>query len=194
MRITLIALGLALIAAAPLWAQSGSWTVRDGDVRVLCPLTIGGSFEAKTKMLSGALRSPAAPADPWAGEIVVVLDGLDTGISLRNQHLRDNYLEVGRGPEFSRAVLAEIRLAGITADVPSGKGTFTATLRLHGMERPVKGQVELRRSGAGVRVRASFPLVIEQFGIAKPRYLGVGVKDEVTVQVSFDSTSVENAR
>ncbi len=182
---------VAFALALPLRAQGARWTARDGDVRVECPLTIGGSFEAKSKMLSGSVGPGAAPGDPWIGEFVVELASLDTGINLRNQHLRDNYLEVGKGPDFSRAVLTDIRLTGIDAAAPNGKGAFSAQLQLHGVKRPVTGPAELRRSGTGVRVRASFPVVLEAFSIAKPRYLGVGVKDEVTVQVTFETTSVE---
>ncbi|MEQ1756753.1 MAG: YceI family protein [Vicinamibacterales bacterium] len=159
-----------------------------------CPLTIGGSFEARTKLLSGSVMPGPTPADPWAGQFIVDLTALDTGISLRNQHLRDNYLEVGKGPDFARAVLSDVRLSGIAGAEPVGKGTFTARLRLHGAERAVTGQAELRRSGSGIRVRASFPVVLEEFGIAKPRYLGVGVKEQVTVQVTFEASSGENAR
>jgi len=181
------------ISTEVLDAQAAAWDVKNGDVRVQCPLTIGGSFEAKTRMFSGAVRAGATPAEPLSGELVVELGALDTGIGLRNQHLRDNYLEVGRGPEFARAVLKEIRLKGLDP-MAGGKGTFTGTLRLHGVEKAVSGQAEIRRSGTGLRIRASFPVVLRDFGIAEPRYLGVGVKDEVTVQVSFETTTAESTR
>ncbi len=189
-----VALVVAAIFPASLRAEGQSWTVRAGEVRVLCPLTIGGSFEAKTNKITGSVRSGSAPTDSWLGEFIVELSGLDTGIDLRTRHMREEYLEVGRGPEFARAVLTEIHLAGITAEVPSGKGTFSARLRLHGVERPVMGQVDFRRSGEGLRVRASFPVVLEEFRIARPRYLGVGVKDEVTVQVSVETMTLEAVR
>jgi|CXWL01.1.fsa_nt_gi hypothetical protein len=192
--VALVTLGVAWLVAAPLGAQGAPWTTRGGDVRVRCPLTIGGSFEAKTRMLSGSVRPGPASTDPWLGEFVVELSDLDTGIDLRTQHMREAYLEVGKGPQFSRAVLTEIRLPGIVAAMPVGRSAFSARLRLHGMERQVTGQAELRRSGPGVHVRASFPVVLEEFGIAKPRYLGIGVKDEVTVQVTFEMTPEENAR
>lgn len=189
-----VALGVAALLPLSLRAHAASWIVREGDVRIVCPLSIGGSFEARTKKLSGSVSPGSAPTDPWLGEFVVELSGLDTGIDLRTEHMRNEYLEVNKGPDFARAVLSGIRLVGVAADQPAGKGTFSATLRLHGVERPVMGQVELRRSGQGLRARASFPLVLEDFKIAKPRYLGVGVTDEVTVQVSFETTSAENAR
>jgi len=192
--VLLAALGLgSALGTAPLLAQGVLWNVRDGDLRVQCLLTIGGSFEAKTKMLNGSVRPGAAPTDPWSGKFTVALGSLDTGIGLRTQHMRDEYLEVGKGPEFANAVLTGVQLIGLDV-AANGKGTFTARLRLHGVERPVSGQAELRRNGQNVRVRASFPVVLQDFGIAKPRYLGVGVQDKVTVQVAFEATPVENAR
>jgi polyisoprenoid-binding protein YceI len=177
---------LCSVTAITTSAQGTGWSTREGDVRVQCPLTIGGSFEARTKMLTGTLQPGPTASDPLAGEMTVDLRMLDTGIELRNEHLRDTYLEVGKGPDFSQAVLSQIRLAGVDP-ARGGKGTFSGMLRLHGMERTVNGQAELRRTDAGVRVRASFGVSLKDFGIADPRYLGVGVRDNVTVQVTFDA-------
>jgi hypothetical protein len=177
-----------------LHAQSSQWLVQTGDLRVLCPLTVGGSFEAKTNALSGSVSPGVSPGEQWTGELVVDLNTLDTGIALRTRHMRDEYLETDRGPDFAGAVLMGIHLDGIPSDTLGGKGVFGGRLRLHGVERPVKGQVELRRAGRVVRVRASFPVVLADFGIAKPRYLGVGVKDQVTVQVAFEAESAESTR
>ena len=47
------------------------------------------------------------------------------------------------------------------------------------------GAVDVRQAGAGLRVKASFPVDLPDYGIAKPRYLGVGVKDTVQVEVAF---------
>lgn len=184
----------AVLAASPQDRRDTSWSVQSGDVRVVCPLTIGGSFEAKTRMIAGMVRPGATPDDAWAGELTVALESLETGISLRDQHLRDNYLEVGKAAGYSSAVMREIRLSGKARDLQGGKGAFTATLRLHGVEKSVQGQAEFRRSGPMLHVRASFPVTLQDFGIARPRYLGVGVRDVVTVQVAFDTTGLENVR
>ena len=65
-----------------------------GDVRVICPMTIGGSFDAKTTALSGAVTASGSGSAALDGSLAVDLRTLDTGISLRNEHLRENYLEV----------------------------------------------------------------------------------------------------
>jgi len=190
-RRTCLRILLALPAAGLVWrgaaqAQASAWTVRSGDVRVRCPLTIGGSFDARTKAIEGTLRV-TAPDAPLDGTISVDLGTLDTGIALRNQHLRDNYLEVDRGPEFARAVMSAVRLSGMDLGSPQGRGTFEAMLSLHGVTRAVRGQVEIRRAGQGLRIQASFPVALKDYGIAEPRYLGVGVRDEVSVQVTFQT-------
>ena len=110
---------------------------------------------------------------------------LDTGIGLRNEHLRENYLEVGKGAGFDRATLSEIDLNGFNPDTPEGKGSFTAMLSLHGVSKAVTGVVEIRQSGAGLRVKASFPINLPDYRIRQPRYLGVGVTDAIRVEVAF---------
>ena len=113
---------------------------------------------------------------------------LDTGIGLRNEHLRENYLEVDKGPGFDTATLSEIDLKGLNPDAPEGKGSFTGVLTLHGVTKTVTGAVDVRQAGGGLRVKASFPVNLPDYSIRKPRYLGVGVKDTVQVEVTFAVT------
>jgi polyisoprenoid-binding protein YceI len=167
-------------------AQAAGWRIATGEVVVLCPLTVGGSFEARTRSLSGQLTVDPAQPTRLAGELAVDLATLDSGIGLRNTHMRDNYLEVGKGELYARAVLSDIVLKGEAATV-TGATTFTATLLVHGTRKPVGGQVRIARSGSEVRGDASFPVNLPDFGIPEPRYLGVGVKDQVQVKVKFGS-------
>jgi polyisoprenoid-binding protein YceI len=181
MKSTLIALSLAgatVVAGHP-------WSVRQSDVRVVCPMTIGGSFEAKTTALSGSVTVSGSGSGALDGSFAVDLRTLDTGIGLRNEHLRENYLEVDKGPGFDTATLSEIDLKGFNVDAPEGKGSFTGSLTLHGARKTVTGPVDVRQEGAALRVKASFPVLLSDYGILKPRYLGVGVKDTVHVELVF---------
>jgi polyisoprenoid-binding protein YceI len=123
-----------------------------------------------------------------SGELSVDLSTLDTGIELRNTHLRETYLEIGKGAEFASAVLSAVRLDKAGTSAFRGQTPFAGTLLLHGVRRPVAGQAEIRPEGNDVRVVASFPLRIDDYGIAPPRYLGVGVKNEVQVKISLQVT------
>src|SRR4051812_48318902 len=184
MKSTLIALAVAGIAlAAP-----GEWRVGESAVHVICPMTVGGGFDVKTSALSGSLTASPSGSSAFDGSLAVDLRTLDSGIDLRNEHLRTTYLEVDRGPNYQKATVSAIDLKGLNRDAPDGKGSFTGSLTLHGTTKAVSGAVDVRRAGDGLQVKASFPVNLSDFGIREPRYLGIGVKNTVQVQVTFAVT------
>ena len=182
-RIVLVALFLLPVTIrAQDAAQDTKLRVMSGQVSVLCPLTIGGSFEARTKALSGQVGMAADKSQPLDGDLAVDLQTLETGIGLRDEHLRNEYLEVERGPAYSQA-----RLKNIRVDKLSGKTPFRAVLTLHGQSKEITGTADIKPEGEGYRLNASFPVHVSEFGIPKPTYLGVGVKDEVIVRVNLNA-------
>ena len=203
MRARVARVGLVLLATSVLGgsvrsadnppAGAPSWQIARGDVRVLCPLTVGGSFEARTSSLTATLALTTPRPVALAGEVAVDLRTLDTGISMRNGHMRDNYLEVGKGAGFETAVLSDIRLPDGDAATLSGRTRFSGTLLLHGTRRAVAGDADVRRDGSTVKIDAAFTVRLEDYAIAPPRYLGVGVKDEVMVKVSLTATPAQTA-
>jgi polyisoprenoid-binding protein YceI len=178
------ALLVVFLAGATIVA-AGTWPVGQGDVRVMCPMTVGGSFDAKTTALRGSVTASASHSPAFEGSLAVDLRTLDTGISLRNEHLRGKYLEVDKAPGFDKAILSEIDLKGLNPDAPDGKGAFTGSLMLHGVKKTVTGPVEVRKAGTSLRVKASFPVNLSDYNIPEPRYLGIGVKNTVQVEVAF---------
>lgn len=172
---------LAVASVATIQANEkgvASYRVAKAEVVIVCPLTIGGSFEAKTTTMSGALES--RPEGAINGSLQLDLQTLDTGIGLRTRHMRDKYLEVQKGPEFATATLEDIRVERL-----DGKTAIKGMLLLHGVRREVTGTAEIRQEDGGARVEAQFPVRVSEFEIPKPSYLGVGVRDEVQVKVSM---------
>jgi len=161
--------------------------VSGASIAVRCPLTVGGSFEAKTSAMTGELWVDPDKQGQIDGSIAVDLRTLETGIGLRDSHMLTQYLEVDRGGAFAAATLKDIRLSSIDPNDPVGKGTFNGVLGLHGQERPVAGTTEIRRSGEALHVKATFPVKVSDFAIPTPTYLGMGVKDEITVAVNFQT-------
>lgn len=185
----LAALALASLALAVTAAAGESWTLTSGEVRVRCRLTMGGSFDAVTPRIAGVLELENAGVSGVAGEIRVPLDTLDTGMGLRNAHLRETYLEVDRGEEYREAVLTAIELAEpFPPGVRDHETGFAALLSLHAVERRVEGEARIMWRDGRVRVEAEFPLSLAEFAIPPPRYLGVGVRDEIRITVTFDAT------
>ena len=182
----LVAAGLlALVSGLASGAQGPTFRVERGDLRVTVPLKPGGAFEAKTTSIAGSVTLGVGKPLPLTGDLSVGLVSIDTGIDLRNQHLREKYLEIGKGPGFDKAVLSDLRLNDADGEGFAGRTAFSGVLLLHGVKRPVSGTGEIRRVGQGVRVEASFPLTLTDFGIEPPEYLGVGVANRVLVRVQL---------
>lgn len=175
-------------------AGASAWRVAAGTVTAVCRLTLGGSFEAVSSDLTGAIAIAAGRPGAVDGTLHVALDSFDTGIGLRNTHMRERYLETGKGPDFAQATLSGIALARPDIVTTGGRSAFDATLLLHGVRRAVRGEVRLRSRGQTLEIDARFPLHLPEYGIPEPRYLGIGVRDEVEVRVEAVLTAAGAAR
>jgi polyisoprenoid-binding protein YceI len=181
---------LAPLAPAVIAAEGPSWHLEKGEVKVLVPLKPGGAFAATTTALSGTLTLEGAKPARLAGDVSMDLTTIDTGIALRNQHLKEKYLEVAKGDGFNKAVLSEIQLAAATGETFDGTTPFTGTMLLHGVKHPVAGTVEIHSEGTNRRVRAEFPLELTEWSVVPPEYLGVGVGSKLLVKVTLTATPV----
>lgn len=112
---------------------------------------------------------------------VVPLGALDTGIELRNRHMREKYLEV---PKYPNAELVVARAAlKFPAEGQSSSGEAPGTMTIHGQSKPVTVNYRAQRGGAGIDVSGTIRIDIKQFGIDIPSYLGVTVKPDVDVRL-----------
>ena len=189
----LLAALVAGLAGNTLASDAPSWRVAHADITVTCPVTVGGSFEAKTSSLEGTVAVAASHPASLSGDFIVDLRTLDTGIGLRNEHLRSKYLEVDWAG-FDKAVLSEVHVGEIDWESFQGRTEFSGTLLLHGTKKTVVGRADIRRKGGLVRVDARFPVTLADYGIAKPQYLGVGVKEEVEAKVTLELTPAGETR
>jgi polyisoprenoid-binding protein YceI len=185
--IVVFAIALMTGAAAPA-AAADSYKVTTGEVTVMCPLTVGGSFEAKTKNLSGDVAPAADQQGAVRGALKVELQTLETGIGIRDRHMRNNYLEVEKGPAFATATIEDIRIEKM-----AGKTVFSGMLSLHGQKKKVTGAAELQQKDGSIRVQAQFPVKVSEFEIPAPTYLGVGVRDEIQIKVSMMAVPASGA-
>ena len=142
----------------------------------------GGAFEAKTTSLSGTLTLGTSKPALLKGEISVDLATIDTGIGLRNQHLREKYLEISRGRGFDQAVLSEIRLDQADGEGFQGKTGFTGKLLLHGVSRDVAGTAEIRREGADDARGGELPADPHRFRDRAARVPGRGGREQAARQ------------
>ena len=109
------------------------------------------------------------------GELVfrVPLAGVDTGIGLRNRHLR-GYLDAARFPD------AEVHVARAALVLPApGKASesdVAGTFAVRGVSRPCSVHYRVDRGASGgYRVQSSIRIDLRDFGVEVPSCLGVRV-------------------
>jgi polyisoprenoid-binding protein YceI len=182
--VSLLVVGAAL-GGGTAAAGNDQLHVTSGRVVVVCPLTVGGGFEAKSEAVSGEVSLGSDQPGALKGAMSVDLRTLKTGIGMRDRHMRDNYLEVAKGPGFEMATIE-----GIQIEKLDGKTTFNGTLVLHGERHAVTGSATIARERGGYNVEAEFPVKVSEFNIPKPTYLGVGVQDQIRIKIALTVTPV----
>jgi len=168
---------LALLAALPL--LSAATRVNGEPTAGFRGRGPGGfSLEGKTHQLR-------VEDDGTLLKVVVPLAGLQTGISLRDRHMRERYLEVDKHPD---AVLAlPWALVKLPEDGRSLEGTAQGTMSLHGKSHDVQVRYRLARTGSVYQVSGSIALDIRDYDIDVPSYFGVTVQPEIEASASFNA-------
>lgn len=113
------------------------------------------------------------------GDAILNLESLNTGISLRDQHMKEKYLEVHK---YKLAKLKFLKAVVPTEKIlKGGELNLVATLELHGHENPVEVKMNISPKGDEILSHTQFKLKLSDYGIVTPKYLGVIVADEVSV-------------
>ncbi len=182
--------GILLAAAA--WfasvtlAGAETWRIADGSEVVFRSEAPMESFEGKTDQVSGTIVcDPGDLSAPAGLRLEVDLASLDTGIGLRNQHMRDRHLETDEYPlavfEADEIVRAS---TGVLIDGQAVEVVVRGSFDLHGVTRPleVTARVVLTNEG-GLEVSTEFPVSLEAHAIDRPQFLVMKLADEQQVRV-----------
>ncbi|MCM2355033.1 MAG: YceI family protein [Pseudobdellovibrio sp.] len=140
--------------------------------------------------INGEAQGPegrlTASKNSLSGSVKVDLNQLTTKNDLRDEHVKNKYLEVSKFPE---AILEFINLQ-LPMDFAnlSDKETevpFTAKFTMHGKTSDVTGTAKIARIAARVAGNAQFVFKITSHLDTLPSWLGVKVAEDVTVKVQL---------
>jgi polyisoprenoid-binding protein YceI len=115
--------------------------------------------------------------------VSVSLTKLDSGIPLRDAHMRDKYLEVGTYPN---AQLTVDRAALKFPDQSAADATASGLMTIHGKSRNVSFHYHATRAGSAMHVSGDTQVNMRDYGINVPAYFGITVKPDVALSVSFN--------
>jgi polyisoprenoid-binding protein YceI len=118
--------------------------------------------------------------------IRVPLRNLATGIALRDDHMRNKYLQIGTYPN------AELTVDRSALHFPTGDGIGSGdapgSMAIHGHSKNVTFHYNLGRASGSLHVSGTVHLDVRDYSIDIPSYLGVTVKPEIDVEVQFTAT------
>jgi polyisoprenoid-binding protein YceI len=156
-----------------------------------------GSIEFQAKGHPSALRIIGKGAGPQGSFAVTShsvtgtasfdLNSLDTGINMRDKHMKEKYLQVDKFPN------AKLRITkmNLPSDPTTGKLSaenipFEGTLSLHGVEKPITGIAQVESDSQKLKVGASFSLNVTDYGIEIPGFAGITIDNAVTVTIQSE--------
>lgn len=140
---------------------------QENSVKAYFVLNPMGDFVGTMKVISGNVTLQDGK---FKGKnIVVDLNSLSTGMDLRDDHAKNKYLEVKKYPT---AVLME---------AIGANGVGKARIKIKDKETVVNGTYKV--SSSGKNLKAEFKIKMSSFGITDINFKGVGVEDEVKVEI-----------
>ena len=118
-------------------------------------------------------------ADDGANVTVTAqLGNLSTGIGLRDRHTK-KYLEVAKYGS------AQLQVPRASLNFNGGSGDATGSLTIHNTTKPSTFHYTATKQGSSFSVKATTKILLTDYGIEVPSYMGVTVKNEVNLEVSF---------
>ena len=181
--------GAALLCAVPALAAQEFQVNLEAErlVRFISKAPID-DFDGVTDRIDGyvLLDAPglvdATGGDGTAFYFEVELASLDTGIGLRNRHMRRDYLEVDEHPYATfEGSVATVR--------PVGDGMFEmvteGTFGVHGVSRPLEVPCRAAPEGEGFRVTCAFQVLLSDFDIDIPHVMFLKLADEIRLELDF---------
>lgn len=140
-------------------------------------------FEGITDIIDGYIY--------WEGEDMinksqlyfeVDLNTIDTGIGLRNRHMRENYLETDkyRYASYKGEIISVKKVSESSFDVE-----VKGTMGIHGVKKviPIKGKIT--KSDNGLRIQSQFNVNLLDHKIEIPKFMFLKISEIMDMRLDF---------
>ncbi len=118
----------------------------------------------------------------------VDLRTIDTGIGLRNRHMRDNYLETDKYPfTFFNGKISETKMNQEKISVMVEGEIF-----IHGIKQKLKTQGEIFDFQDGYRITTNFDIKLSDFKIDIPKVMFLKLNEVIKLELEFFMKEIKN--
>lgn len=175
---------LVSLPASTLWAQKTEYHVdrsAKNMVKFISDAPVE-DFEGVTDKIDGYLvyqgDDVTADSDLY---FEVDLRTLDTGIGLRNRHMREDYLHTDRYPhaKFNGRIVEASPSGGKTSVKVRG------TMDIHGVQRPMEVKGSFSGSGDRLRIQTTFDVKLTDHKIEVPKFMFLKIDENMELVLDF---------
>jgi polyisoprenoid-binding protein YceI len=112
----------------------------------------------------------------------VDLNSIDTGIGLRNRHMRENYLETDKYPftHFTGKLTKAEPISGDEFQV-----TAQGTIFIHGVNKEMVIEGKMLKVESGFQILASFVTPLSEYHIKIPQLMFFKIDENIKVELDF---------
>jgi polyisoprenoid-binding protein YceI len=141
------------------------------------------SFEGVTNQIDGYMY--------WEGEDLtnkstlyfeVNLDALDTGIGLRNRHMKENYLETFRYPyaQFNGKIISEEK-----ESENKSKVVVEGEMFIHGVAKKIMINGIVEKNKPSYRIKSEFMIKLSDYKIEIPSLMFMRISEDIKLVLDF---------
>lgn len=182
--------GGLLLHLSLLVACSGGHAAAEERVYAVDPARSQIRFHASSRLMDadgrfhrfgGEVRFDDSRPEAAAARLTVEVASIDTGIRMRDDHLRsEDFFHVERYPTATFLVASASRDAE--------RWVVSGQLTVRGVTQPLSLPVTVSRTGAELRIRGEFTVNRQAFGISYRSFLNP-IRDEVRVWIDLVATA-----
>lgn len=125
--------------------------------------------------------------DLVSGTLKVSLDRLSTGIKMRDNHMKNKYLEVEKFP-LAELILKDVKMP-LAVDQWSSEEkslSFSGDLKMRGKTKSVTGTLKIKKVKNEFQGTAEFSIEIMKYLETIPDFAGMKVADVVAVKIDLN--------
>jgi polyisoprenoid-binding protein YceI len=141
------------------------------------------NFEGKTPKIDGYFVTDGI--DKLVGAELyfeVELNTLETGIGLRDRHMRDDYLHTNKFPltHFTGKISESTRISDTEYDVKAKGKMF-----IHGVTKDITINGKIYKLGTGFKLKSNFSVNLTDYNIKVPQFMFVRISEEIKLYLDF---------
>ncbi len=180
---------ITILCATAVCSAGDMFTVTQGTPENFVTFTSKAPLEeivGKTNVVTGYVTL-ADGISQGSGEIHVDLASLDTGMGLRNKHMRENHLETDRYPEAVFTLTSMMIPGGMLQPGVRTSVAISGTLALHGISHEVSPSAYLTLSQASdeLTIESSFTILLQDYSITRPEFLVMKLAEDQRIDVKL---------